>query len=208
MTLRIKICGITTLEDALAACEAGADALGFVLAPEAKKRSRYIELEAAAAIIGKLPPFITTVAVVVNETEERLKQLLTVFDVLQLHGEESPEICRLFGRYAFKAFRPGPGFTADLLRTWPGDCCLLDSWVPGDRGGTGVTGDWAMAKQIAAFKKLILAGGLTPENVGDAVRAVRPYAVDASGSLEASPGKKDHERIRQFIKAARAAVHA
>ncbi|NLN94230.1 MAG: phosphoribosylanthranilate isomerase [Candidatus Hydrogenedens sp.] len=208
MTLKIKICGITNLEDALAACDAGADALGFVVAPEAKKRKRYIDPAEAKKIIASVPPFILTVGVVVNESLDSLKKLAEIFDRLQLHGEEDEETCRMLGRRAFKAFRLSPDFDADRLRSWPGDLCLLDSWAPDSRGGTGITGDWTSARNIASFKKVILAGGLTPENVGTAIRTVQPYAVDASGSLEGAPGKKDHERIRKFISEARAAAHA
>lgn len=208
MTLKIKVCGITNLEDALAACDAGADALGFVVAPEAKKRKRYIDPAAAQKIVEQLPPFVVTVAVVVNESMDSLKKLADIFNLLQLHGEEDEATCHYFGRRAFKAFRLSPDFTVDTVRRWPGDYCLIDSWVPDARGGTGITGDWDLARNIASQKKVILAGGLTPENVGDAIRTVQPYAVDASGSLEEAPGKKDHERIHKFICEARAAAHA
>jgi phosphoribosylanthranilate isomerase len=199
MMTKVKICGITNLADALAACEAGADALGFVLAPEARKRNRYIDADAAAAIIARLPVLVTTVAVVVNEPLERLRELLTVFDRLQLHGDESADICSTLGRRAFKAFRAGPGLTQDTVAAWPGEACLLDAWSEESHGGTGARCDWRFAAEAAKQKKLILAGGLSPENVEEAILRVRPFAVDASSSLEASPGKKNHERIRLFI---------
>lgn len=208
MIPKIKICGITNLEDALVACDAGADALGFVIAPEAKKRNRYIHPAAAGEIIEALPPFIVTVGVVVNESWESLQELSRTFDVLQLHGEERADTCRKLGRRAYKAFRLSPDFDQEGLRDWPGAFCLLDAWSPEERGGTGRTADWSLAREIAVYKKVILAGGLTPENVGDACREVRPYAVDASGSLEQAPGKKDHERIRRFIQEARVSAHA
>lgn len=199
MITKVKICGITTLEDALAACDAGADALGFVLAPEAAKRNRYIAADAAASIIARLPAFVMTVGVVVDETLDRMRELLSIFDRLQLHGDESPELCAAVGPRAYKAFRVHPELTLDSFTAYPGDVCLLDAWSTDDHGGTGSRCDWHFAADAAKQKKIILAGGLSPENVEEAVLRVRPYAVDASSSLESSPGKKDHERIRHFI---------
>lgn len=201
---RVKICGITNLEDALAAVDAGADALGFVLAPEAKKRNRYIERNAALAIIEKLPPFITTVAVTVNESLMDLAGLLTYFDCVQLHGEEPPEECPP-PHVTIKAFRPGPGFALSDLSPYDVRAYLLDAYAGGDRGGTGRQGDWEFARlAVGSGKPIILAGGLTPENVAEAVATVRPYAVDTSGGVESAPGKKDHDRIRAFINNAKA----
>ena len=199
MMTKIKICGITNAEDALAACESGADALGFVLAPEAKKRNRYIELEAAVDIIVRLPAFVTTVGVVVNETVERMRAMLQVFDRLQLHGSESPEVCAEMGPRAYKAFRVHEGFKAADIAAFPGSLCLLDAWSPDEHGGTGRRCDWRIASDAGRLKKVILAGGLSPENVEEAVLRVHPYAVDVSGSLEIAPGKKDHEKIHTFI---------
>lgn len=201
--IKIKICGITNLEDALAACTCGADALGFIVAPEAKERGRYIEPDHAQSIIAQLPPFVTTVGVTVNETVEKMRQLLQIFDRLQLHGEESPEECALVGPCAYKAFRVSPEFTPHTLEKYPGQTCLLDAWSPTGRGGTGQTFDWVTAIQASKIKRIILAGGLTPDNVEEAVLRVRPYGIDASSSLESSPGKKDHGRIRIFINNAR-----
>ena len=196
---RVKICGITNLEDALAAVDAGADALGFVLAPEAKKRNRYIERDAAFAIIEQLPPFVTTVAVTVNESIMTLAGLLTYFDCVQLHGEEKPEDCPP-AHVTIKAFRPGPGFGMSDLTRYQARAYLLDAYSTSERGGTGREGDWELAQlAVGTGKPIILAGGLTPENVAEAVRAVRPYAVDTSSGVESTPGKKDHDRIRAFI---------
>lgn len=203
MMTKVKICGITNLDDALAACEAGADVLGFVLAPEAKKRNRYIEAESAASIISRLPAYVTTVAVVVNESLERMRDLLTVFDRLQLHGEEPEELCSALGPRAYKAFRVHEGLTIDALASFPGDTCLLDAWSTDDRGGTGSLCDWRFAAEAAKRKKIILAGGLSPENVEEVILRVRPYGVDASSGLESAPGKKDHDSIRLFIYNAR-----
>ncbi|HEX71878.1 MAG TPA: phosphoribosylanthranilate isomerase [Candidatus Hydrogenedentes bacterium] len=205
--MKIKICGITNAEDALAACEAGADALGFVFAPEARKRNRYIASEAAREIIAALPPFLVTVAVTVNEPLERLREYLQFVDRVQLHGEEPEEVCRAIAPRAIKAFRAGPGLDMAAMRQCPAGACLLDAAVSGERGGTGTVCDWDTARSaVDAGLRIILAGGLTPENVGEAVRSVRPYAVDVSGGVESAPGKKDHEKIRQFIQNARSAM--
>ncbi len=197
---RVKICGITNLEDALAAADAGADALGFVLAEEAKERNRYISLEDAQTIIEKLPPFVTTVAVTVNMPVTEIAQVLNWFDLVQLHGEEEPYHLPL-GHLGIKAFRAGPDMgIAEMDEYREARAWLLDAFVPDQRGGTGKVCDWELAKQAVGMNKpIILAGGLTPENVGEAVSRVQPYGVDVSGGVESSPGKKDHERIRTFI---------
>ncbi len=203
---KVKICGITNLEDALAACEAGADALGFVLAPEAKKRNRYIAPTAAKAIIAQLPPFITTVAVTVNESMMDLAGHLTCFDCVQLHGEEPPEACPP-AHVTIKAFRPGPGFGLSDMERYDVRAFLLDAYSTTERGGTGEAGDWEFAKMaVGTGKPIILAGGLTPDNVAEAVGMVRPYAVDTSSGVESAPGKKDHDKIRAFIHHAKASL--
>lgn len=206
--MKVKICGITNLEDALAACDAGADALGFVFAEEAKKRNRYIEPEKARAIIEKMPPFVTTVAVCVNDPPERLLEYAGFCDRLQLCGEESAETaaCLPRGR-VIKVFRGGSEFDADAAAAYPASAILLDAALPGAHGGTGLTSDWSAAhKAVDAGLNVILAGGLTPENVAEAVRAVQPCAVDTSGGVESAPGKKDHEKIRRFIENAKNAL--
>ena len=203
---RVKICGITNLEDALAACDAGADALGFVLAPEAKKRNRYIERDTALAIIEQLPTYITTVAVTVNESLMDLAGLLTYFDCVQLHGEEPPEACPP-PHVTIKAFRPGPEFTLGDMARYAARAYLLDASSSAGRGGTGERADWEFARlAVGTGKPIVLAGGLTPENVAEAVATVRPYAVDTSGGVESAPGKKDHDRIRAFINNAKASL--
>jgi len=204
--VRVKICGITNLDDALAACGAGADALGFVLAPEAKKRNRYIPFEEAREIIGELPPFVSTVAVCVNESIGVLAQYLSVFDYVQLHGEEDPGDVPM-KHVTIKSFQAGPGFSlADMLE-YEVRAYLLDASAPGERGGTGCACDWDLAQQaVATGKPILLAGGLTSENVAEAGGRVRPYGVDDSGGVESAPGKKDHERIRRFIDAAKASL--
>lgn len=201
--VRVKICGITNLDDALAACAAGADALGFVFAEEARARNRYIAPEAARAIVAKLPPFVQTVAVTVNDSLETLRGYLAFVDRVQLHGEEPPEIAAALGHRAIRVIRLQSGATPEI----PAGPVLIDAHVPGLRGGTGQTADWDTARRIAAaHPRVILAGGLTPENVAEAVRSVRPYAVDTSGGVEAAPGKKDHERIHRFIHEAKTSL--
>jgi phosphoribosylanthranilate isomerase len=205
--MKVKICGITNLDDALAACDAGADALGFVFAAEAAKRNRYIAPETARTIIAALPPFVTTVAVTVNETLEHLREYLEFVDLVQLHGEEDEALCRALGARAIQVFRPGPGFALDAIDACPARACLLDAAAPGERGGSGERGDWELARRaVDTGKPIVLAGGLHPENVAEAVRAVRPYAVDVSSGVEAAPGKKDHERVRSFIRNAKLPV--
>jgi phosphoribosylanthranilate isomerase len=201
---RIKICGITNREDALAACDAGADALGFNFAEEAKKRNRYIEPDAAREIIAELPPFVTTVAVCVNAPQAELEAYLRFVDFVQLHGEESAEDCNALAGRVIKAFRVGPGFDLAGMLAYRAAAFLLDAYVEGARGGTGKVFDWSTAVRAKAFERpLILAGGLTPDNVAEAVRLVQPYAVDVAGGVESAPGKKDHELIRRFIRNAR-----
>jgi len=205
--MRVKICGITNVEDALAACEAGADAVGFVFASEAKARKRYVAPEDAREIVRQLPPFVSTVAVCVNDPPARLREYLEFVDYVQLCGEESIEDCAAVGERAVKAFRAAGDFDPAGMAAYPAAAYLLDAGVQGAHGGTGVTCDWAVARRAVALGvPIVLAGGLTPDNVSEAVRAVRPYAVDTSGGVEKAPGKKDHDRIRRFIEQARLSV--
>jgi len=203
VTIRIKICGITTLDDALAACDAGADAVGFVLAPEARRRNRYVPPETAAEIAAALPPFVTTVAVTVNETAETLTEYLKFVHFVQLHGEEPPELCALFSGRAYKAVRPATPAEMTAALAYPGPALLVDAASAGGRGGTGELGDWSLAARAAGERRIILAGGLAPENVAEAVKQARPWAVDVSSGVESAPGRKDHDKIRQFIRNAR-----
>ncbi|MFP4502167.1 MAG: phosphoribosylanthranilate isomerase [Candidatus Hydrogenedentota bacterium] len=206
--MKVKICGITNVEDALAAVEAGADALGFVFAEEAKKRNRFITPENCQHIIERIPPFVTTVGVVVNAQFTDVIHYLSFVDCIQFHGEESPEDIGPLRHMAIKAFRLGGGFNVQQLADYPARAFLLDAYDPDARGGTGKTADWATARTIVAHaeKPVVLAGGLTPDNVRDAVRTVMPYGVDTSGGVEAEPGKKDHDRLHAFIHAAKASL--
>lgn len=201
--VRIKICGITRIEDALAAIAAGADAIGFVFYA---KSPRAVTPAQARAIIAALPPFVTTVGLFVDMPRAELTRLLAEvpLDLLQFHGDEGPEDCAGYGRPYIKALRvkPGDDVAAAISRYPAASGILLDTYVPGTPGGTGEAFDWSLVPRDAA-KPLILAGGLTPENVGDAVRQVRPYAVDVSGGVEASKGIKDAAKIQAFIQRAR-----
>ena len=204
---KVKICGITCLDDALFCCEAGADALGFNFTPEAKTRNRYIDPDDALRIIEQLPAMVMSVAICVNEPLTLVTDYLSFVDRVQLHGEETAEFCSPLGYRAIKAFRAAPGFRVESMLNYGAGAYLLDAWVPDARGGTGMTCDWELARDAVALgKPLILAGGLTPANVADAVRQVRPYGVDTAGGVESAPGKKDHAAIEEFIRNAKRGV--
>lgn len=206
---KVKICGITSLEDALVACDAGADALGFNFAEDAKKRGRYIDPDLARAIVAQLPPFVAVTAVCVNESAEQLRRYLAFCDRVQLHGEETAAQCAEFGNRAIKAFRARADFRVETMLDFAVGAYLLDAYTPDTRGGTGKTFDWDIARAAVALgKPLILAGGLTPDNVAEAVRRVRPYAVDTAGGVESAPGKKDHAKLRSFVENAKRALLA
>jgi phosphoribosylanthranilate isomerase len=204
---RVKICGITNLEDALASSDAGADALGFNFSEEAKRKGRYIEPGEAEKICKGIPPFLTKVAVAVNPRPEQVMEWLPFVDCVQLHGEESVEFCERLSAKLIKAFHAGPDFDPENMLKYPVSAFLLDASVKGQRGGTGQTCDWdAASAAVALGRPVILAGGLTPENVADSVRAVQPYAVDTASGVESEPGKKDHGKLRDFVERAKSAV--
>lgn len=204
---KVKICGITNLEDALAAVAAGAELLGFNFY---RRSPRYVEPAAARAIVERLPAGVLSVGVFVNEEGPgavcRLAALAGV-GAVQLHGAETPEFCAaLGGLETIKALRVGEGFEVESVGSFPVGAVLLDAYVPGEWGGTGRTFDWAQAKRARGLAaRLILAGGLTPENVAAAVRAVGPFAVDACSGVEVAPGRKSPALMRRFVEAARGA---
>lgn len=204
MSLRIKICGITNADDALAAAAAGADALGFMFFPDSL---RFVDRAMAAAIIRELPPFISKVGVFVNPSEEDVRAAAAEcgLDALQFHGEEAPSFCRLFQpRKIIKAFRVRDASLLQELNAFQTDAWLLDSYVPGQKGGTGATFNWALACQAKQLgRPIILAGGLNLDNVEEAVRQVQPFALDVSSGVESRPGKKDHAKMAEFIAKAR-----
>ena len=201
--VRVKICGITTLDDALAAAAAGADAVGFVFHPPSP---RNITPDQASAIISQLPPFIQTVGLFVNQPADMVNSTADRcgLDIIQLHGDEPPEYCRSITRRVVKAFRVRDEQSLAGLDSYPVAACLLDAWSPAAPGGTGETFNWELAhRAVQNGRRIILAGGLTPANVADAVQQVRPYAVDVSSGVESAPGKKDTALIRAFIASAK-----
>lgn len=202
MKVKVKICGITNLEDALAAADYGADALGFVFY---KGSPRYISPEAAREIIRQLPPLITTVGVFVDETPERIEETLrhVPIDVAQLHGHEPPELC-ILSRRVIKAIRVKELSDLEPLKKYRVSAYLLDTYTPESLGGTGQIFNWDIAVAAKEFGKVILAGGLNPENIERAIRWVRPYGVDVSSGVEEEKGKKDLKRMRLFIERAKA----
>jgi phosphoribosylanthranilate isomerase len=199
--VRSKICGITRIEDALAAVEAGADAIGFVFYP---KSPRAVSVQQARAIIAALPPFISTVGLFVNASRCELNETLDAvpLDMLQFHGDETPEQCDGYHRPFIKALRvqAGDDIAASCRLYSRASGILLDTFVTGVPGGTGETFDWALIPS-GLEKPIILAGGLTSANVAQAITQVRPYAVDVSGGVEKSRGIKDHDKIRAFMSA-------
>lgn len=200
---RVKICGITNLEDALDAVEAGADALGFNFY---KRSPRYVEPQAARRIIEELPAKLLTVGVFVNErAPEEVARLASLAGVgaVQLHGDEPPAYAHaLRPLRVIKALRVGADFVPERVAEYETNGLLLDAFDSRERGGTGRTFDWEIARRVRALvPKLYLAGGLSVENVAEAVRLVRPYCVDACSRLERAPGRKDPERVRSFIRA-------
>lgn len=205
MRTRVKICGITRDEDALAAVEYGADAIGFVFY---EPSPRHVTVERAASIALRLPPFVTTVALFVNAEADAIARVVgeVGVDLLQFHGQECAAYCAQHGRPWIRAVRMKPD--TDLISAQAefaaGRGLLLDAYRPGVPGGTGETFDWdRIPPQLAP--RIVLAGGLGPGNVGDAIRRVRPYAVDVSGGVEADKGIKDPDKIKAFIEEVRRA---
>lgn len=200
--VKVKICGITNLDDALAAAEAGADALGFVFYPESP---RFIEPGKARSIILKLPVFITTVGVFVDESEDLIRLILreSGIQVLQFHGSESPLLCTKFREKVIKAIRISDAESINSMKMYNLGTFLLDTHHEEIRGGTGRSFDWKIAKMGKEYGKIILSGGLTSLNIGEAIKKVNPYAVDVSTGVESSPGKKDHGKIKEFLRVVR-----
>ena len=201
MRTRIKICGITRVEDALAAVRLGADALGFIFVPASP---RYITPIKAAEIIKRLPPFVSKVGVFVNEDHSVAldSSRAAGVDVAQLHGDEPPEYCAGFPMPVIKVFSVGADFDPSVMMRYDVAGYLLDTWDPKRRGGSGNTFDWSIAaKACDMHDTVILSGGLNPSNVREAVEAVHPYAVDLNSGVEVSPGVKDHDKIKAAVSA-------
>jgi phosphoribosylanthranilate isomerase len=203
MPVCVKICGLTSFADAASAVEAGADALGFIFF---KQSPRYLAPADVAQIIAKLPTSVLKIGVFVDESLEILNGIAEecCLDRLQLHGNESCDLCAQLGKPVIKAFRMKDQSSLTPMSGYRVSAFLLDSYVPGQLGGTGAKFNWDLAIQAKSFgTPIILAGGLTPENVGDAVAKVGPWAVDVSSGVESSPGVKDHAKVREFVRRAK-----
>lgn len=198
--VRVKVCGITNSDDAFRAVDLGADALGFIFYKGSK---RYIDPRDAHRIISSLPPFVSSVGVFVNQGADEIKEAVETsgVDTVQLHGDETPEFCTLLPYKLIKAVRVKDTVNTEEVELYPVLAILFDKHTDEMYGGTGKSFDWGALKGIAISKKVILSGGLTPENVFRAIETVRPYGVDVSTGVEDSPGKKNHIKMRKFIEA-------
>lgn len=197
---KVKICGIRNLNDAIFVADHGADAIGFVFAKSIRKVSK----EKVRAIIRKLPPFITTVGLFVNETAENIESACRYcgLDAIQLHGNESPDIINKLKDYkTIKAFRIQNEKDISPIKKYRPDAILLDGYSEKKMGGTGISFDWKIVKKLKTSIPIIVAGGLTHLNVSQAIRIVNPYGVDVSSGVESQPGKKDRKMIKKFIDA-------
>jgi len=208
MSTKVKICGLTNPADARIAAEAGTDAVGFIFAAASP---RYIEPLAAAAVARELPPHILRTGVFVDPDESFVMEAIAAcgLNLLQFHGAEAPEFCTRFGLMSMKALRVRDPASLEGLANYSTDAFLLDAYSAKGAGGTGETFNWELAVAAKKFSRpIFLAGGLTPENVGAAIRQVRPFGVDVSSGVEVAPGKKDPAKVRAFIAAVRAADKA
>ena len=199
LQVKVKVCGMTQWEDAEYAVEQGADAVGFIFY---KKSPRSVTMKEAREIILKLPPFVDSVGVFVNESPDRVNKIADYcgLDLVQLHGEESPAFCRKIHRRVIKAFRVADLQSIKQMEKYSVSGFLLDTFCDDLHGGTGKTFDWNLALPAKKMGPVILAGGLTPRNVAQAVRQVRPYGVDVCSGVEKTPGIKDPEKVRAFLK--------
>ncbi|MGV7220254.1 MAG: phosphoribosylanthranilate isomerase [Nitrospinales bacterium] len=201
--VKVKVCGMTSLQDALMAVGFGADAVGFIFY---KKSPRFVTEKIVKGIA--LPPFVSKVGVFVNETSERINKIADAcrLDTVQLHGDESPAFCRKIRTRVVKAIRLKDAKSLELMPRYEVDGFLLDSYVKDIHGGTGQTCDWNLVRKAGKFGPVILAGGLCPANIDEAVTEVQPYGVDVCSGVEKSPGKKDRAKVRDFIFAAHNAI--
>ena len=206
MLPKVKICGITNVEDALAAVEAGADAVGFVFHHASPRR---VAADVVKRIVAQLPPFVLPVGVFVNEDVKIVRDWMDDcgLAIAQLHGEEASAYCDLLGRPVLKAIRLRDRGSLLSLAEYKGRFrvrgFVLDAFSAVSYGGTGQVTDWGLAAEAARAAPAVLAGGLTPENVAEAIEKVKPYGVDVSSGVESRPGKKDHAKMRAFINAAK-----
>ena len=197
--VRVKICGVRSIEEAEAAIEAGADALGFNFWP---RSPRYISQNAARSVIQRIAPLISSVGVFVNEDQRRIAEIVSDvgLSAVQLHGDETPEFCASLGSIKIiKAFRVSSDFDYASIASYPVSMALLDAGIKGSYGGTGNVFDWRVAIEAKRYARIILAGGLTIENVREAIATVRPMAIDVCSGVEAEPGRKDPDKVRRFM---------
>ncbi|MBN4079950.1 phosphoribosylanthranilate isomerase [bacterium AH-315-C08] len=201
--VKVKVCGMTSLKDARVAVEEGADAVGFIFY---KKSPRSVTMKTVREIVLELPPFVDTVGVFVNETAEQINKIADYcsLDMIQLHGDESPAFCKKIRRRVIKAFRVKDMQSVKKLSGFQVSGFLLDTFSENLHGGTGKVFDWNLALPAKKFGPVIMAGGLTPNNVRQAIQQVRPYGVDVCSGVESQPGIKDHKKVRAFLKNARA----
>ena len=205
MSVKVKICGITSPADGIAAADAGADMIGLMFCPQSP---RHVSIEVAGQIAQAVPPFVVKVGVFVSASEELVAEAIAScgLSLLKFHGDESPEFCASFGNRAFKAYRGVPDASERTYIRNEAPALLVDAAVSGSYGGTGLTADWSAAARLAKHYPLLLAGGLNPDNVAEAVRQVIPWGVDVASGVESSPGKKDPGRMRSFVQAVRSAL--
>ena len=201
--VKVKVCGMTSLKDALVAVEGGADAVGFIFY---KKSPRSVTMKTVREIVLELPPFVDTVGVFVDETAEQINKIADYcnLDIIQLHGDESPTYCKKIRRKVIKAFRIKDMQSVKKISNFQVSGFLLDTFSENLHGGTGKVFDWNLALPAKKFGPVIMAGGLTPNNVQQAVRQIRPYGVDVCSGVESEPGIKDHKKVRAFLKNANA----
>jgi len=197
--MKTKICGITNIDDALLASELGADALGFIFV---KTSPRYINPSTAKNIISALPPFVTPVGVVADAMHDEILELIEETGVrcMQFHGNELPEQLTELPVPTYKSFRVNNEFNLQTLLRYKVSAFLLDTYIEGILGGTSKTFDWEIAVKAKTYGRIILAGGLTPENIAEAARKVQPYAVDVNSGVESAPRKKDKNKLGQLFK--------
>lgn len=197
--MKIKICGITRLEDAICAIKSGAWAIGFIFYD---KSPRYISPEKAGEIIRQLPDGIKKVGVFVNSSVEKIMEVKKIsgIDIIQLHGDETPEMCEKLSGEIIKAIRPSKEEDILVLKDYTNaSYFLIDAKVKGEYGGTGKVSDWTLAVKAKKYGKIILAGGINSENINHAIKEVNPFAFDLSSSVETEPGIKDHEKIKKVF---------
>ncbi len=206
MSVTVKICGITSEADALAAAEVGADAIGLMFY---EGSPRHVSIEQAKAISAVLPPHVVRVGVFVNAAEATISKAIVecTLNIAQFHGDETPEDCGRFAMMTIKAFRVKGSETLDEMEAFPTDGFLLDAYVKDELGGTGARFNWDFAVRAQEFgRPIFLAGGLTADNVAEAAQKVQPFAVDVSSGVEAEPGKKCVDKMRAFVTAAKGAL--